>query len=69
MYVLRRLPVAEAPSTVAVAGQAIPVRAYQIIVWVSLSVEEALGTRPVIQLGACSGRQAGQGYGLALVQR
>ena len=42
MHILRRLPVREAPDALDVGGEAIPVRAYQIIVWVSLSVEDTL---------------------------
>lgn len=38
MHILRRLPFEEGPSAVAVAGEIVPVRAYQIIVWVSLSM-------------------------------
>ncbi len=42
--VLRRLPFFEMPTTVDVAGQSVAVRAYQIIVWVSLSNEDLLAS-------------------------
>lgn len=42
MQILRRLPFSEAPSSVEVAGESVAIRAYQIIVWVSLSVEDVL---------------------------
>jgi hypothetical protein len=42
VHILRALPFRETPSTVDVAGQTIAVRAYQVIVWVSLSVGAAL---------------------------
>jgi hypothetical protein len=42
MKILDRLPYGTAPTTVAVAGQELRVRAYQAIVWVSLSVRTML---------------------------
>jgi hypothetical protein len=41
MNILRQLPFAEVPSSIEVAGETIAVRAYQIIVWVSLTADEA----------------------------
>jgi hypothetical protein len=41
-YILRRLPVGETSSAVEMAGETVPVRAYQIILWVSLAVGETL---------------------------
>jgi hypothetical protein len=42
MNILRRLPFAEVPSSIEVAGEIIAVRAYQVIVWVSLTEDEAI---------------------------
>lgn len=42
MQILRRLPFGETPSAVDVAGETVPVRAYQIILWVSLATGETL---------------------------
>jgi hypothetical protein len=36
IHVLRNLPFSDRPTSVTVAGEIIPVRAYQIVVWVSL---------------------------------
>lgn len=46
MHVLRRLPVTATPTTVTVAGESVAVRAYQIIVWVSLTAGEEPGEAP-----------------------
>jgi hypothetical protein len=40
--ILRCLPFGEAPSAVEVVGETVPVRSYQIIVWVSLAIGETL---------------------------
>lgn len=42
MQILRRLPFGESPSTVQVAGEVVLVRSYQIVVWVSLGVDESI---------------------------
>jgi hypothetical protein len=41
--ILRNLPFLDVPSWVTVAGERLDVRAYQIIVWVTVSVGDALG--------------------------
>lgn len=41
-HILRHLPFSDGPSTLEIAGETIPIRARQIIVWVSLSIEEVL---------------------------
>jgi hypothetical protein len=43
VQILRRLPFRDVPSTVEVVGETVEVRAYQIIVWVSLGVGGVLG--------------------------
>lgn len=42
MYILRQLPFQDSVSFVEVYGEAVAIRAYQIIVWVSLSISEIL---------------------------
>src|SRR3954447_25179952 len=42
MHVLRRMPFGETPASVVVAGEVVPVRAYQIILRVTLAVGETL---------------------------
>lgn len=42
MQIFRRLPFRDAPHTIEVAGEDVPIRAYQIVVWVSLSPGELL---------------------------
>jgi hypothetical protein len=44
MNILRRWPFLDTPSAVDVAGERIVIRAYQIVVWVSLSLDETLPT-------------------------
>lgn len=43
-HVLRYLPFSDAPASVAVGGEQVPIRAYQIIVWMSLTVRDELET-------------------------
>src|SRR5262249_38601609 len=42
MYVLRQLPFSDAPYTVPVAGEEVAIRAYQIVVWLSLGARDVL---------------------------
>lgn len=42
MQILRQLPFRDSAFTVEVAGETVPIRAYQIVVWVSVSPGEAL---------------------------
>ncbi len=42
MHVLRQLPFRASPHTVEVAEEEVRVRAYQIVVWVSLSIQDVL---------------------------
>src|SRR5262249_32859866 len=42
MQVLRRLPFRDVPYTVAGSGEDVPIRPYQVVVWVSLGVGGAL---------------------------
>ena len=42
MQILRRLPFRDSASTVEIAGEILPIRAYQIVVWIGLSVRETL---------------------------
>src|SRR2546430_2455843 len=42
MHILRQLPFREDSHTIDFGGEVVPIRAYQIIVWVSLSVQDTL---------------------------
>ncbi len=42
VHILRQLPFLDAASTIEVGGESVAIRAYQIVVWVSLSVSEVL---------------------------
>lgn len=42
MHILRQLPFHDATSDIEVAGEVVPVRPYQVVVWVSLSVRDVL---------------------------
>lgn len=42
MHILRQLPFRDVEYTVAVAGQSVRIRAYQVLVWVSLSAHDVL---------------------------
>ena len=49
MEILRRLPFRDTPHAIEVAGENVPIRAYQIVVWVSLSAgNELIATGQVL---------------------
>jgi hypothetical protein len=48
MHVLRQLPFHDSAAAVTVAGERVPVRAFQILVWVTLGAEETLGDDPAL---------------------